>query len=147
MTYESYIHCVNTPVTTFYITKKSWRNNSFSHPPESHLWLNCFGHHMFLLCISSKQKLKQFPKVDHCACSFSLWKNKVPIYTTNTKAINADEWLAMASLFKEKKVSIISTASSLYHFDRARHFHTPLLLLWNSVLCISLFLIWKKNEK
>lgn len=54
---------------------------------------------MFLLCVRSKQKLTRFPKVDHCACSFSLCEPKVPIYTASTKAINADEWLAMASLF------------------------------------------------
>lgn len=93
---------MNSPVTAI-CTTWTHEGTTLYHCPASHSWLNCFGHHNILLCISSKQKLTRFPKVDYCACSCSLCMPKVPIYTTSTKAINADEWLAMASLFRSSQ--------------------------------------------
>lgn len=131
------------------------RHSSPHHHPTLHscvvafsLWLSCFGHRMFLLCFCSKQKLRRFSKVDYCAFSFSLCK-AWSSYLQHQG--NQCWWMTSNGFFIQvltgKKVPIISSATSLYHSDRTRPFHTSLLSPWNRVLCFSLFLRWKKNEK
>lgn len=80
----------------------------------------------------------------------SLCKGWVLICASSTKAINADEWPEMVSLFQtslNRKFPLSHSTFSLHHFDRDREFHTSLLSLWNSSLLISVSNREKRKEK
>lgn len=78
-------------------------------------------------------------------------KAQILICAWSTKAINADEWLEMVSLFQSslnRKFPLSHSTSTLYQFDRERQLHTSLLSLWNSCRLICFWYERKmKNNK
>ena len=89
--------------------------------------------------LNGKRKPTTLPTVITVLVLVSLCKAEVLICAASTKAINADEWLEMVSLFQSslnRKFPLSRSTSSLYQSDRGRQLHTSLLSLWNSVLLI-----------